>query len=92
VVPAVPCPDPDPDLRGLLDSVEMRQLTVALEQSGWRVSDAARRVGLSRTTFIDRMRRHGINRPGRVPVEYGTCDGACDGARNLSGRALVFWL
>jgi sigma-54 dependent transcriptional regulator, flagellar regulatory protein len=90
VVPAIP--DPDPDLRGLLDSVEMRQLTVALEQSGWRVSDTARRVGLSRTTFIDRMRKHGINRPGRVPVEYGACARTCDGARNLSGRALVFWL
>jgi sigma-54 dependent transcriptional regulator, flagellar regulatory protein len=55
---------PDRDLRGLLDAVEARQLRVALEQCGWRVSDAARRVGLHRTTFADRMRRHGIVRPG----------------------------
>lgn len=65
---------PDPDLRGLLDAVESRQLTVALEQSGWRVTDAARRVGLSRTTFIDRMRRHGIERPGNGRRDPELCD------------------
>lgn len=72
--PAVLASTPDPDLRGLLDAVESRQLTVALEQSGWRVADAARRVGLSRTTFIDRMRRHGIVRPGHVRRDDEVCD------------------
>ena len=53
---------PDPDLKALLDSIERQQLIAALDQSHWTVADAARRVGMSRTTFIDRMRRHGLSR------------------------------
>lgn len=53
---------PDPDLKALLDSIERQQLIAALDQSHWIVADAARRVGMSRTTFIDRMRRHGLSR------------------------------
>lgn len=56
----------DAGLRGLLDAVEARELRTALEQCGWRISDAARLAGLSRTTFADRMRRHGVKRPGSV--------------------------
>lgn len=84
VTPAIR--SPDPDLRALLDTVESRQLTVALEQSGWRVSDAARRVGLSRTTFIDRMRKHGINRPERVTHDADPFKESW----NLHGREPVF--
>lgn len=53
---------PDPNLRLLLDSIERQQLLAALEQSHWTVADAARMVGMSRTTFIDRMRRHTLSR------------------------------
>jgi sigma-54 dependent transcriptional regulator, flagellar regulatory protein len=53
---------PDPDLKALLDSIERQQLIAALDLSHWTVADAARRVGMSRTTFIDRMRRHGLSR------------------------------
>ena len=53
---------PDPNLRLLLDSIERQQLLAALEQSHWTVADAARMVGMSRTTFIDRMRRHNLSR------------------------------
>ena len=53
---------PDPNLRLLLDSIERQQLAAALEQSHWTVADAARMVGMSRTTFIDRMRRHNLSR------------------------------
>ncbi len=55
-------PSPDPDLKALLDSIERQQLIAALDISHWIVADAARRVGMSRTTFIDRMRRHGLSR------------------------------
>ncbi len=53
---------PDPDLNGLLEGIERRQLQMALERARGVVADAARSVGLSRTTFIDRMRRHRLNR------------------------------
>ncbi len=53
---------PDPDLKRLLDGIERRQLTAALNRSSGVVADAARLVGLSRTTFIDRMRRHDLSR------------------------------
>lgn len=53
---------PDPNLRLLLDSIERQQLVAALEQCHWTVADAARMVGMSRTTFIDRMRRHNLSR------------------------------
>jgi sigma-54 specific flagellar transcriptional regulator A len=52
---------PDADLRGLLDAIERQQLLAALEISRWTVAAAARRVGLSRTTFADRMRRYGLD-------------------------------
>ena len=56
----------DAGLRGLLDAVEARELRTALERCGWRISDAARLAGLSRTTFADRMRRLGVTRPRSV--------------------------
>ena len=59
---SVPPDHPDPNLRLLLDSIERQQLIAALEQSHWTVADAARSVGMSRTTFIDRMRRHNLSR------------------------------
>jgi len=40
----------------------MRQ---ALEDSGWNVSDAARRLGVSREVLRYRMRKHGLVPPGR---------------------------
>ena len=55
-------PAPDANLRLLLDSIERQQLIAALDQCHWIVADAARAVGMSRTTFIDRMRRHGLSR------------------------------
>ncbi len=63
-VPAIHVPPdhPDPNLRLLLDSIERQQLLAALEQSHWTVADAARSVGMSRTTFIDRMRRYDLFR------------------------------
>ncbi len=57
-----PDDSPDPDLKALLDGIERRQLTAALNRCAWVVADAARMVGLSRTTFIDRMRRHALSR------------------------------
>jgi transcriptional regulator of acetoin/glycerol metabolism len=35
-----------------------------LERSGWRVQDAADRLGVSRVTLWRKMRDHSIGRPG----------------------------
>lgn len=56
--------DSDPDLRALLAAIERRQLVNALTQAGGIVADAARIVGINRTTFVEKMRRHGLSRDG----------------------------
>ena len=41
-------------------------LREALRQSGWNVSEAARRLGVSRMTLYRRMERHGMRSPNRA--------------------------
>lgn len=53
------------NLREHLLDIERRNLVAALEHSKGVVAEAARCVGLSRTTFIDRLRRHDLG-PGPV--------------------------
>lgn len=45
-------------LHGRYDTVERRLLQYALERSGGNKSEAARMLGLKRTTFLDKLRRH----------------------------------
>jgi sigma-54 specific flagellar transcriptional regulator A len=52
----------DEDLRALLYAVERRQMSDALKRAGGIVADAARLTGLNRTTFVEKMRRHGLTR------------------------------
>jgi DNA-binding NtrC family response regulator len=40
--------------------VERRLLERALRRSGGNKSEAARRLGLKRTTFLDKLRRYGL--------------------------------
>jgi transcriptional regulator of acetoin/glycerol metabolism len=37
----------------------------ALERTGGNKSEAARLLGLPRTTFLDKLRRHGLDEPGK---------------------------
>jgi DNA-binding NtrC family response regulator len=48
-------------LEGTLREVEARVLQRALRRSGGNKSEAARALGLKRTTFLDKLRRHGLD-------------------------------
>ncbi len=55
-----PEPASDP-FDGSFAEVEKRILEHALERSTGNKSEAARRLGLKRTTFLDKLRRHGLD-------------------------------
>ena len=46
------------DLRAILHDIEARYIGEAMDRSGGVVADAARLLGLQRTTLIEKMRRH----------------------------------
>ncbi len=48
---------------GTYAQVEQRLLVRALQKAGGNKSEAARLLGLKRTTFLDKLRRHGIGTP-----------------------------
>ncbi|MCX7038125.1 MAG: sigma-54 dependent transcriptional regulator [Spirochaetes bacterium] len=48
-----------------LESVERRLLIEALEGSGWNVSEAARKLGITRNTIRYRIQKHGLD-DGRI--------------------------
>jgi transcriptional regulator of acetoin/glycerol metabolism len=50
-------------LDGTLERVERRVLQRALERTAGNKSEAARLLGLKRTTFLDKLRRHGLDEP-----------------------------
>jgi DNA-binding NtrC family response regulator len=56
-------------LSGTYTEVERRLLERALRRSGGNKSQAARRLGLKRTTFLDKLRRHGLDE--RAPEDVG---------------------
>ncbi len=47
-----------------LAALEERMLREVLVRSGWRMQDAADRLGISRVTLWRKLREHGIERPG----------------------------
>jgi len=51
--------EPDP-----LMALERRVLIEVLERCGWRMQDAADRLGISRVTLWRKLKDHGIERPG----------------------------
>jgi DNA-binding NtrC family response regulator len=57
---AWPGADPEESLSGTYVEVERRLLERALLRSGGNKSEAARMLGLKRTTFLDKLRRHGL--------------------------------
>jgi two-component system response regulator HydG len=48
-------------LDGTLERVERRVLQRALDRAGGNKSEAARALGLKRTTLLDKLRRHGLD-------------------------------
>jgi len=58
---AGPRADEQESLEGSYVEVERRLLLRALRRSGGNKSEAARRLGLKRTTFLDKLRRYGLD-------------------------------
>jgi len=62
---------PPAQLEGSLVDIERRALVRALEQASGNKSEAARALGLKRTTFLDKLRRFGLDEgqgtPGATP-------------------------
>ena len=44
----------------VMDEIERRRLTAALAAANGNQSHAARALGMPRTTFINKLRRHGL--------------------------------
>ncbi len=66
---AWPGADEEEPLTGTYIEVERRLLERALFRSGGNKSEAARMLGLKRTTFLDKLRRHGLEQ--RAPHDLG---------------------
>ena len=66
---AWPAGEEEESLSGTYTEVERRLLERALRRSGGNKSQAARRLGLKRTTFLDKLRRHGLDE--RAPEGVG---------------------
>jgi DNA-binding NtrC family response regulator len=64
-----PGSDEGEPLRGTYLEVERRLLEQTLRRSGGNKSEAARMLGLKRTTFLDKLRRHGLEQ--RAPSDVG---------------------
>ncbi|SDY41363.1 sigma-54 specific transcriptional regulator, flagellar regulatory protein A, partial [Allochromatium warmingii] len=53
------------ELREYLNDLERRMIQVALEHNDFVVARAARRLGMRRTTLVERMRKFGLERDAR---------------------------
>ena len=53
------------EMREYLNDLERRMIQAALEQNGFVVARAARRLGMRRTTLVERMRKFGLERDAR---------------------------
>ncbi|NKC13578.1 MAG: AAA domain-containing protein [Gammaproteobacteria bacterium] len=50
------------DLKEHLNTMERNLITQALDETAWVVAHAAKRLGMGRTTLVEKMRKHGLNR------------------------------
>ena len=48
------------DLDSILNRIELRYITMALKECNYHRGKAAKMLGVKRTTFVMRMKRHGI--------------------------------
>ena len=57
------------NLKGYLSSLELSLIRQALEETGGVVAHAAERLGMRRTTLVEKLRKHGLHRLGEeLPV------------------------
>ncbi|MAZ44143.1 MAG: sigma-54-dependent Fis family transcriptional regulator [Legionellales bacterium] len=61
-IPEARLPEGDFDLKELLSNLEANYIKLALEESDGTVSRAAQRLGLGRTTLVEKMRKYQIDR------------------------------
>jgi two-component system response regulator AtoC len=59
---STPAQDPDAGLRDQMAAFERSILERVLGACQWNQSEAARRLGVTRVTLIDKMKRHGLRR------------------------------
>ena len=57
---AVALPEEGMDLRAYLENLERSLITKALEAAGGTVAQAARLLGLRRTTLVEKLRKYGL--------------------------------
>jgi two-component system response regulator AtoC len=62
---AVHDPSAGPSLKEQMEAFERGLITRTLDGSGGNQSEAARRLGVSRVSLIDRMKKYGLQRPRR---------------------------
>jgi DNA-binding NtrC family response regulator len=55
-----PAPGPGAPLEHAIESVEQEQISEALRQTGWNISQAAARLGVSRNTLRYRIEKYGL--------------------------------
>ncbi|MGZ3454323.1 MAG: sigma-54-dependent transcriptional regulator [Polyangiales bacterium] len=60
---STPTHDPDAGLRDQMAAFERSILERVLGACQWNQSEAARRLGITRVTLIDKMKRHGLRKP-----------------------------
>ena len=58
-----PIPDDGFDLKNYLVEVEKLYINQALDDCNWVVARAAKKLGMRRTTLVEKMRKHEINKP-----------------------------
>jgi DNA-binding NtrC family response regulator len=66
---AASAPTGDP-MAGTYDALEKQILLHALDRAGGNKSKAARLLGLKRTTFLDKLRRHDLDEPPSKGAEH----------------------
>ncbi|MFW5925975.1 MAG: sigma 54-interacting transcriptional regulator [Myxococcota bacterium] len=66
--PLTPTSSAGDPLAGTYATIEERILRRAMERAEGNKSQAARMLGLKRTTFLDKLRRHHLDEPGKGPA------------------------
>lgn len=59
----VPLPAWTGDLRSFQNAIEKHSVEWALKQAQWNVAEAARLLGIKRTTLAMKAKKHGMVRP-----------------------------
>lgn len=61
------------DLKAHMERIEVELIRLALQRTGGVVAHAARRLGLRRTTLVEKLRKYGLDRSGLGGAATGGC-------------------